>query len=481
MWVTGDGAGAWRAAAGRGRHRTAVLRSVRPMLGLGLAATLGLAAGAALARAVAGERQPDGTQRCRCMREAGERKMRPASGERQGGREGPARDVGIRDGGDGSDRHSRRWTERRTTAGGRRSTVGPLIDDNVPGPAVGMGDGDDPGGRSRRNRPVTRRRPIAPPRFGPHRVGPYDVECVRPRLTDQLADREVSGLSRAVPGRAAAAVIEPDSAVTRRFHDVLDQLGRGSSVGVAVGQDEKRGGEAVSADMGDFPGCRTTGGELGGQRAAEDGTAAIPLAVRAYKDHRISGVLLPEAVMFAGAQGGEVQPKSRPRVGDGGGADPGTARSGVRDEQPASGNTVAVGVASRPADQRDAYTCPLCGGLQGPADVRVEVAVRQGLRPPRSGLLDEQPGEGCGCRPGDGLGRFTGSGSAGAHKGEPNSDRLTANPGRATEEATTSGGGWSCLRYGGVGHGSRALRRRSGGLQRRRPAPTRSRTARRNA
>lgn len=49
---------------------------------------------------------------------------------------------------DGGNRHASRWTERRTTAGGRRSTVGPLFDNDPPNATVGVRDGNRPGGEA---------------------------------------------------------------------------------------------------------------------------------------------------------------------------------------------------------------------------------------------------------------------------------------------------------------------------------------------
>ncbi|GFE13892.1 hypothetical protein Sgleb_19390 [Streptomyces glebosus] len=81
---------------------------------------------------------------------------------------------------------------------------------------------------------------------------------------------------------------------------------------------------------------------------------------------------------------------------------------------------MAVGVASRPPDKGDAYARPLCRGFKGPADIRIQVTVRQCMGPPGSCLLDEQPGPGRRRGSGERFGRFTGSGGAGTHIGEPN-------------------------------------------------------------
>lgn len=125
--------------------------------------------------------------------------------------------------GDGDNGHTRRWTERRTTAGGRRSTIGPLFDGDLPAAAVGVRHGDSPRGGGSRERRATGHRTVGRPRFGPHRVGPYDVECVRPVLPEQLADRQVGGLARPVPRRAATTVVDRDPSVARRFHSLLDE------------------------------------------------------------------------------------------------------------------------------------------------------------------------------------------------------------------------------------------------------------------
>src|SRR5205823_306441 len=103
-----------------------------------------------------------------------------------------------------------------------------------------------------------------------------------------------------------------------------------------------------------LPGFGSAGGELGGQRSAEERTAAVPLAVGADEDQGLTGVRVPDAAVVPGPQRGEVQPEDVPRVGDGGGADPGAARGGVRDEQPAPGEVVAVGVPSGAPDESDA-------------------------------------------------------------------------------------------------------------------------------
>lgn len=124
---------------------------------------------------------------------------------------------------DGDNRHTRRWTERRTTASGRRSAIGPLFDGDPPGAPVGVRDGNDPGRGGPRTCLSGGRPTVGRLGFRPHRVGPYDVECVRPVLPDQPADSKVSGLARPVPGRAPAAVVANDPSVARRLHGLLDQ------------------------------------------------------------------------------------------------------------------------------------------------------------------------------------------------------------------------------------------------------------------
>lgn len=176
----------------------------------------------------------------------------------------------------------------------------------------------------------------------------------------------------------------------------------------------------MPSDVGDFPGLGPVGGELGGQRAPEQGAAAVPLAVGAHEDQRFTDVRLPEVVVLACPQSLEIQTESRSRVGGGGGADPGASGGGVRQEHPAPGRAVAVGMTPGSADQGDTYARPRGRGLQGPADIRIEVTVRQRLGSPGSRLLDEQPGPGGGRRRGERFGRFTGSGGTGTHIGEPN-------------------------------------------------------------
>lgn len=473
MWAVGAGAGPSDVGVRGNRSMATVLRSMGPMLSLGFAATLGLALGVALARVVETGAGPVDTARSpRRGGDAADPDPPPESERRKRGRAGLPRSNAVRERGDGGDRHTRRWAERRTTAGGRRSTIGPLIDHDSPASPVRVRNGNGPTVNGVRHRPVSGHRSVATPRsgrFGPHRIGPYDVECVRATLPDQLADREVGGLGRPVPRRTAPALVERDETTSRRFHDILDQLSRGASVGVAVGEDEQSGGETVTPDVRHLPRRAALGGQLGGQRAAEERAAAIPLAVGAHKHHRFAGVRLPETEMVSGSRGGEIQPERGSRVGDDGGADPGTAGSGVREEQPTPGGAVKVGMAPGPTDESNAHASTFCRGFQGPADVRVEVAVRQRLGSPWTGLLDQQPGLGGGCCSGERFGRFEGSGSACAHKGEPNPEGHARNAGRTARHATTSGGGLSCLRYSGIGHGGRRLRRRPERPKRRRP------------
>lgn len=472
MCAVGAGARASRVPVrGTGRRAT-VLRCVGPMLGLGFAATLGLAFGVALACAMgAGGGRPGGMRQFGRGGEVVEPDPPPASERRNSRREGLPGGSAVRERGDGGDRHAGRWAERRTTAGGRRSTIGPLIDHHAPGTPVGVRNGNRPTPNGVRSRPASGRPSARVPRFGPHRVGPYDVECVRAPLPEQLADREVGGLGRPVPRRTAPALVEGDAATARRFHDILDELSRGTSVGVAVGEDEKSGGEAMTADVRHLPGRVALGGQLRGQRAAEERTAAIPLAVGAHEHHRFAGVRLPKSAMVSGSRGDEIQPERSSRVGGDGGADPRAARCGVREEEPTPGNAVKIGMASRAADESNAYTSTFRRSFQGPADVRVEVAVRQCLGTPRSGLFDQQPGLGSGRCSGEGFGGFEGRGGACAHEGEPNPERHVRNAGRVARHATTSGGGVSCLRYSGVGHGGRWLRRRPVRPRNRRPLP----------
>src|SRR5207244_13561073 len=132
---------------------------------------------------------------------------------------------------------------------------------HAPATAVGVRNGNGPAADGVPRRTAAGRLSGATPRFGPHRVGPYDVECVRAPLPNQLADREVGRLGRPVPRRAAPALVERDEATSRRFHDLLDELTRGASVGVAVGKDDKCGGEAVPADMRHLPGRAASGGQ----------------------------------------------------------------------------------------------------------------------------------------------------------------------------------------------------------------------------
>ncbi len=458
LWVVGAGAAASGAVLRGERSRGAALRAVGPSFGLGLVATLGLALGVALACAVGADRGQSGGMRHSARDGKAMDPDPPTSEPRKCGQEAPLSGTSVPERGDGRDRHTRRWAERRTTASGRRSTVGPLIDYHPPRSPVGVRNVNGPTANGIRQRPVSRRSPGGTGKFGPHRIGPYDVECVRAPLTDQLSDGEIGSLGRPVPRRSAPALVERDTATAGRFHDVLDQLGRGASVGVAVGENEESGGEAVAADVRDLPGRAAVGGKLGGQWAAEECTAAVPFAVGAHKHHRFAGVRLPEAVMVSVSQGGEVESERGSRVGDGGGADPGTARRGVCEEHAAAGGAVEVGMAARAADEGDAYAGPFCCGFQGPAEVRIEVAVRQRLGSPWSGLLDQQPSPGgCG-RSGEGFGRFKGSDSACAHKGEPNPEGDARNAGRVEGNATARGAGVSCLRYSGAGREGRLPR-----------------------
>lgn len=69
----------------------------------------------------------------------------------------------------------------------------------------------------------------------------------------------------------------------------------------------------MATDVGDFPDFASAGGELGSERAAEQGAAAVPLAVGAYEDQRLADVGLPEAVMLSVPRA----VKSRPRAARG--------------------------------------------------------------------------------------------------------------------------------------------------------------------
>lgn len=468
--VVGRAGAAGTVVRGTG-YRAIGLRAAGLVLGLGCGAALGLALGGVLARAVGANGEPASeTRQPKRSGEAAGPEPPRTSARRPSGYERHPGGSPARKSGDGRDRHTRRWTERRTTAGGRRSTIGPLVDYHAPGAAVGVRDGNRPTANGARSRPGNGRLAVGIPRFGPHRVGPYDVECVRAPFPKQFADREVSGLGRSVPRRAAAALVEGDEATTRRFHDILDELSRDATVGVAVGEDEKGGGETVAADVRHLPGNAALGGQAGGQRAAEKRATAIPFAVGAHQDHRFAGVRLPKATMVSGSRGAEIQAERSPHIGDGGGADPGVARRGVREKEPASGSAMKVGVASGTADESNTYASAVCCGFQGPAEVRVEVAVRQRLGTPRPGLFDQKPGPGGGCRSGEGFGGVEGSAGACAHEGEPNPELHARNAGRVERQATTSGGGVCGFRYSGVGHGGRRLRRRPVGARRRRPA-----------
>lgn len=385
------------------------------VLALGTAMVWGLTLGALVGRGRSSASPVSAVDSPEESRRSGQQRRRGNAGVGSRGRAAP-------DGLDGRHGHTRRWAERRTTARGRRSTVGPLLDRNLPAATVGMCNLDGP--RRGDSSPSTG---IGPgggrarlPRFGPHRVGPYDVECVRAVLVEQGAEGQVSGLLRSTPSRPAPAVIDRDPAIAGRLNGAPGQMRGGPSVRVAEGKHEKSRREAVAANMRDFPSVDSTVGEFRGERAAEKGAATVPLPVGADQDQRVADVLLPQPTVVSGAQSGEVQSRNGVQIGHRGGAHPGAARGGVRQEQTSTRNSVAVGVPAGPADQCDADARSICGRFQGATDVRVEVAVSQRLGSPRPGLLDEQPGAGGGRRAGNGFGRSTGSGSAGAHKGEPN-------------------------------------------------------------
>ena len=76
----------------------------------------------------------------------------------------------------------------------------------------------------------------------------------------------------------------------------------------------------MTAQMGDLPDALDAGGgQLGGERAAEEGAAAVALAVGADERERIAGVGPPaergvEGAVVAPAERGEVEVEQRLRV-----------------------------------------------------------------------------------------------------------------------------------------------------------------------
>lgn len=267
-----------------GRRGAHVVWSV---LGVGIAVAVALASRAGRTRKVS-QQEPVPAHACRGAAPRQARGSAPAgtSGRCDEATTHKARGRSAAEVSDGRNGHTRRWAEQRATARGRRSTIGPLFDQHLPHAAVGMGDGDGPRREGLRSGGARGGRRVGPHRFGPHRVGPYDVECVRAVLTQHVPDGEVGGLGLSVPGGAPAAVVERDPAIARRLDGVPDQIGRGTTVGVPVGQHDQGRCEAVATDVGDFPGLGAGAREVGGERASQDGAAPVPFAIRADQDER---------------------------------------------------------------------------------------------------------------------------------------------------------------------------------------------------
>ncbi len=182
----------------------------------------------------------------------------------------------------------------------------------------------------------------------------------------------------------------------------------------------------MAADVGDLPdrgGVR--GRQVGGERAAQQGAAAVPLAVGAYEHERVADVRAPvvraaQPALVAGPERREVQFRQVRGVGDLGRTHPGEARQGVGHEDPSGGRFPAVRAAGGAADQCYAHPVGLGGPLQSAAEGRFQAAGGEGLGAPGAGLFDQQPGPGGGGGAGQRLGQVTGSGRARAHVGKPN-------------------------------------------------------------
>lgn len=228
----------------------------------------------------------------------------------------------------------------------------------------------------------------------------------------------------------------------------------------------------MTPQMGDLPGApHPRGGELGGQRTAEERAAAVPLAVGAHEGERVARVgPAPqrgvEGAVVAPAERGEVEVQQLPRVMGGGAAQPHASGDGVGRVHLPQGRCAEVRVAPGAADERDAYARVPRGGLQGAAQGRVQVARHQRFGTPGAGLFQEEPGRCRGRGSGNGLVEIPRDGRARTHRGEPNLTCRSATSGGACARpcgyACACGAGRCSLACPGVVPGRSGTGRTSG-------------------
>lgn len=302
--------------------------------------------------------------------------------------------------------HARRSAQCGTAAFGAGRLRSALRDGDVPAAAVRVGDGHLP----QRSHGSQR-----------HALRADDTQ--HPCVIDsrRRAHGELGGLPGPLPRRVPAAPVGGDPAGPYRVEGAPDVRGVGTAVRVPVGQDEERGGEAVAAEVGDLPDAVLSGrGEVGGERPAQEGAAAVALAIGADEGERRALVGRAEAAVITRSEGYEVEGEQGLRGLGHGAAQPGVPRNGVGHIHMAPGGGMEVGVPARAPDEGDAHAGPLRGRLQGPAELRVQMAGRQRLHTPGARLLDQQPGTRGGGGPRERLVQVLRGGRTRTHVGEPN-------------------------------------------------------------